>query len=554
MASPSNRGREVSLRAPHLSVDWQSPQDAFFSNLRTFFHRSEPVHGPVHPHYFQTTIQLFNFPTRALLASVLWHVILIYFPFPAWGTRAEERELAAEPHYQLTWYGMPKDLERLADPSPRPKPSPPEKAEKPLPRRGADAFHPRQTILSAPKVPTHPRQTLIQPAAPPTPPKVLPPLPNIVQWAQPAAPAPPRVNFRVSRPRAQRNRRPTIPTEDLPLPQVPNQERALGDLNIASMEPQAPQARFSMRAMSVPAPGPRNVGGAVGPAPEIGPSAGGGATNGGSGVEQIIALSANPAPPEPVVEVPQGNLLARLSISPQGPRPGAPSGSPGGVDGGGGGSGGTGDGSGAAGPPGISITGGSPSNTSPIAGLGGTAPPPPPPRSLPAAPLPAKPEPRVMPGITSRIPRGGPGFERIKPGAAPEEILGPKRIYTLHVNMPNLTSATGSWILRFTELDHEGDGATDLAGPVPIRKVDPKYPPALASAKVEGEVVLYAIIRKDGTVDSIQLVRSVDPQLDENAIAALARWKFRPAERHGQPVELEAVIHIPFHPISTSPF
>lgn len=548
MASPSSRGGEVSFRAPQLSVDWQSPQDTFFANLRTLFQHAEPVHGTVHPHYFRTTIRLFNFPARALVASVLWHAILIYFPFPAMSTPREEQALAAEPHYQLTWYGMPKDLKRLADPSPRRKPRPPAKAERPVPRRGADAFHPRQTILSAPKVPTHPRQTLVQPAAPPTPPKVLPPLPNIVQWAQPAGPAPPRVDFRVSRPRPRRSRRPTIPTEDLPLPQVPNQERTLGDLNIASMEPQAPQARFSMRAMSVPAPGPRNAGGEAVPAPEIGPSAAAGGTNGGPGIQQIIALSATPAPPAPVVEVPPGNLWARVSISPEGPRPGAPGGSPEGVDGG---TGEAGGGSGSPGPPGISITGGSPGNTSPIAGLGGTAPRPPAPR-----PLPAKPEPRVMPGITSRT-RPAPGFERIKPGVPPEEILGPSRVYTLHVNMPNLTSATGSWVLRFTELDHNspGDGdATDLTGPVPVRKVDPKYPPALASAKVEGEVVLYAIIRKDGTVDSIQLVRSVDPQLDENAIAALARWKFRPAQRHGQPVELEAVIHIPFHPISTSPF
>jgi TonB family protein len=39
----------------------------------------------------------------------------------------------------------------------------------------------------------------------------------------------------------------------------------------------------------------------------------------------------------------------------------------------------------------------------------------------------------------------------------------------------------------------------------------------------------------------------VDPLLDQNAIEALARWQFRPATREGQPVDLEAVIHIPFH-------
>ena len=146
-----------------------------------------------------------------------------------------------------------------------------------------------------------------------------------------------------------------------------------------------------------------------------------------------------------------------------------------------------------------------------------------------------------------------PELDSVKPGAAPEEILGPRPVYTLHVNMPNLTSATGSWVLRFAELRSDESMASavsassdELAGPVPLRKVDPKYPPALISAHVQGEVVLYAIIRKDGSVDSIQVMKGLEPQLDRNAIEALARWKFRPAERNGKTVELEAVIHIPF--------
>ena len=146
-----------------------------------------------------------------------------------------------------------------------------------------------------------------------------------------------------------------------------------------------------------------------------------------------------------------------------------------------------------------------------------------------------------------------PDFAALHPGAKPEEIFGPKRVYILHVNMPNLNSATGSWILSFTELREDPTAAPppgELTGPVPERKVDPKYPPALVSEKVEGEVVLYAVIRRDGSVDSIQLVQGIDEQLDANAMNALARWKFRPAERLGAPVELEAVVHIPFRAVA----
>jgi len=59
--------------------------------------------------------------------------------------------------------------------------------------------------------------------------------------------------------------------------------------------------------------------------------------------------------------------------------------------------------------------------------------------------------------------------------------------------------------------------------------------------------VLYAVIRRDGSVDSIQLVHGIDEQLDADAMDALSQWKFRPALKQGAPVELEAIVHIPFH-------
>jgi TonB family protein len=143
----------------------------------------------------------------------------------------------------------------------------------------------------------------------------------------------------------------------------------------------------------------------------------------------------------------------------------------------------------------------------------------------------------------------------IDPNVPPEKILTGKEVYTLNVNLPNLTSVAGSWILNFAQLD-EGDGPPvrpkgQLSGPVPLEKVDPKYPPQMIKEHVEGQVILYAIIGKDGVVRNIQLVHSVEPELDKDAMEALAHWKFRPATREGEPVELEAVVYIPFryHPL-----
>ena len=138
------------------------------------------------------------------------------------------------------------------------------------------------------------------------------------------------------------------------------------------------------------------------------------------------------------------------------------------------------------------------------------------------------------------------------PGAKPETVFAYKKIYTLNVNMPNLNSATGSWILNFSELHsdsesrHHAQQTMELSGPVPVQKVDPQYPQTFKNERVAGEVVLYAVIRRDGSVDSIQLVRGIDQQLDANAIRALRQWKFRPGAKQGAPVELEAIVHIPF--------
>jgi protein TonB len=121
-------------------------------------------------------------------------------------------------------------------------------------------------------------------------------------------------------------------------------------------------------------------------------------------------------------------------------------------------------------------------------------------------------------------------------------------VYSMNVNMPNLTSVTGSWIVHFSEL--RSPSAVHLSGelsaPVPVHKVDPKYPQDLMKDHVEGEVILYGVIRPDGGVDSIQLVRGIDPQLDANAIGAFRQWKFQPATKSGQAIAIEAIVHIPF--------
>jgi periplasmic protein TonB len=63
---------------------------------------------------------------------------------------------------------------------------------------------------------------------------------------------------------------------------------------------------------------------------------------------------------------------------------------------------------------------------------------------------------------------------------------------------------------------------------------------------VEGTVVLRAVIHSDGSVGDVRVLQSVNDDLDENARTALEKWHFRPGTKNGSPVDIEAVVRIPF--------
>jgi TonB family protein len=125
------------------------------------------------------------------------------------------------------------------------------------------------------------------------------------------------------------------------------------------------------------------------------------------------------------------------------------------------------------------------------------------------------------------------------------KVFRGKRVYGRTLNMPNLNSSTGSWVIKFAEVDG-GRKEGELLEPVATEKSDPGYPLELIRSNVHGMVTLYAVIHADGKVGDIRVLYSPDERLDSYAAKALARWKFVPAERAGKAVALEAVVEIPF--------
>ncbi|MGH9747909.1 MAG: TonB family protein [Candidatus Acidiferrales bacterium] len=537
-----------------LGVDWESPWQEFRTSVRDFFTGPRaPKNAGAGNSMFRVEWVRDKVPGWAFTASTLWHILIVLLLIlPIWGFLPVTQDNLAPVRIELT-YLPSQDLPPISPPGPVSKPSPAGDPAKPLPQLGADAYHPRQTILSIPLHVTHPRQTLIQPDAPMAAPKIDTPLPNMVQWSAPAIPRP---QFRISptkvAPRMQRRA-----AQDVAAPEIPNAEKNPGPLNVAAtpIANQQPQLPISPMSTAAAASVRRQTNQDVGPAPEVGA-----ASAGDPDLHQVIALSASPAPPAAEVSVPSGNSAAHVAISPEGKQAGVPGGvergapgnggsggnaeSMGGTNGAGGatrGSGGGGNTNHGSAPVGVSISGGS--NTGGTSGGGIT-----PAGTRPSGKLNLKLAPSSEPPGSAR--RATIDVSHLDPGLQPEKILSGKEILPLRVNMPNMTSVAGSWIFNCAQLDEGGGPAFqqkgNLSGPEPLEKVDPKYPQSIIEQHVDGEVVLYAIIRKDGSVDSIQIVRRLEPQLDRNSMEALARWKFKPGTRAGVPVDFEAVVHIPF--------
>jgi TonB family protein len=328
--------------------------------------------------------------------------------------------------------------------------------------------------------------------------------------------------------------------------------RRLTDINIGHSQVVAPAPQLPMgeqRAAASMAP-MGNSGGAVVPPP---PSMQGG---GASGDGRLIALNLHPAAPTGPVDVPAGNRRGTFAATPEG-KPGA-AGTPdipadnhhaaaNGISGGHGSGDAAGSGSNANGvPPGLFVgTSPKPGNTSAVTGgTQGVSTSGSPDSTLLANAIP----PRVtaVPPRSAELPANAESeLER--------KVFGDRKSYAMTLNVPNLNSAGGSWVMHFVELK-DAVKPGELVYPSATQQVDPGYPLELMKQNVQGTVVLSAVIRGDGSVGEVRVLRGIDDRLDQYASAALSRWRFRPASRNGDPVALQTVVMIPFRPTRKAGF
>ncbi len=515
-----------SVAVPGFLVEHDSWPRVFFGNLRDLiFHRRVSVRLDSAPGAFWSDVFVQRrLPWRRFLESLGYHVLalalLVLFsrfswlqPLPQPRPAFDRTQIVYEP----VEYLPPVDTRRGE--AARPRKADPELSRQPIISLPPEADNRVQTIVAAPVV------RIKRDVA----------LPNIVAWSDEdsrrpqLAIAPPPVVLASSITRIA----PKVTNSVVaPPPEVERSSvRTFGAMNIGHAAVIAPAPQLSVseqRAFS----GPAVAGAQVVPPPPAWAASGYSAAG-----SRVIALNLHPAVGAPP-DAPAGNRRGSFAATPEGHR---------GASGSAGSSGKANvDGSGnkvsgkSEMPAGLYVGNATNAKTSSIAGNWGGE------ESLPENSV----NPRLLAGLSppsANVPMHSVQPENAKLSEAERAVFGDRKFYSLTLNMPNLNSAGGSWVIRFAELKQDATAdSAGLSAPTATRKVDPAYPLQLMRENVEGTVIVYAVIHADGSVGAVRVLRGIDDRIDPFARQAISQWQFRPATKNGTPVDVEATFQIPF--------
>jgi Gram-negative bacterial TonB protein C-terminal len=536
-------------REPHFLVHWESRRQRWRGTLAVVLTTRVAGGASLVEWLLPDLDRVGAQPDRwAIFSSFLLHFALILFCarvpmgwlFAYASTRQPMHEEDIKLIYPLPRRALTDYLPSLEPPGKGGKPGHGNLPDKP-PARGSLEWHPRFTVVSNPPHPDNPTQTIIQPSSPPDL-KIQQELklPNIVLTGL----TPPRMPLKAAL-RAPAEARPVeaqapispdlpfIPPDAMPPPLAPaTVENPHLPVPVGSAVPQlSAQAKETQTTA-------RGLGGNAPEANQPG----------------LIILSANASSLANLLGLPPGNRYGEFAISPAGGKPGSPGGERGGVVGGGTGGSGTGGDSSAG--VGSGNSGGGGSGT----GAGGFF-------SVKGGKLRGNGE--GLPALSSTLavnmvfpvtapsihvrenslvvsagPIGGGGLDTYG-------VLRCAGVYTVYLAMPR-----ASWPLEYCREEEQrqpeearaATGTVRLAGgvvpPQPEKQFDFHRPP-IPPLKANKLIILKGKIAKDGSVGHLKLLQGVTKAADEAAMAAFARWTFKPALEGGKPIAVDFLVGIP---------
>lgn len=99
-----------------------------------------------------------------------------------------------------------------------------------------------------------------------------------------------------------------------------------------------------------------------------------------------------------------------------------------------------------------------------------------------------------------------------------------------------------------TPADHGVYTSVPLGGTQPeeLDRILPRYPMNARRAGAQGSVVVRGIVRRDGTIDNVEIIKDLDYGLGEAARQAVSQWRFRPATYRGEPIDVYYTVTVNF--------
>ena len=95
-----------------------------------------------------------------------------------------------------------------------------------------------------------------------------------------------------------------------------------------------------------------------------------------------------------------------------------------------------------------------------------------------------------------------------------------------------------------------GDGpyrpGSGIAPPRVVREIKADYTEDARRRSIEGDVILEIVVKRDGTVGNVKILKGLEPGLNDRAVQAVRQWRFDPARRLGSPVDVVVEVAVEF--------
>jgi hypothetical protein len=135
-------------------------------------------------------------------------------------------------------------------------------------------------------------------------------------------------------------------------------------------------------------------------------------------------------------------------------------------------------------------------------------------------------------------------------------VFNDEKVYTVYLDMRRTAQdPMPAWTLQYALLnspDPQNTAAAkraQVAPPFLVVKHLPKLPPELVSKYLKSQIVVYGVLDEDGKLGSVSIKQSPDSRFAAPLLEVLQKWVFRPAEVNGHPVPIKVLLGIPLAPV-----